>query len=128
MPTRDRTTSRIRGTTVQSSQAARELRRNLTPAEQRLWSALQGKQLQGMRFRVHHAIGPFILDFYCPAHKLAAEVDGSIHDTQTEYDEARTQQLAEFGYKVIRFRNEEIFEDLHGVLNRIVQAVLPGNP
>lgn len=122
MQQREKTTSRIRGTTPQTVQAARELRRNMTPSEAHLWQALQGKQLHGMRFRSQHAVGPFILDFYCPAYKLVIEVDGASHDGQAEYDAIRTQQLNEFGYTVLRFRNEEVFDNLPSVLNRILEA------
>jgi very-short-patch-repair endonuclease len=94
----------------------------MTPAEQRLWQALQGRRLGGLRFRRQHPVGPFILDFYCPACRLVIEVDGGVHDGQVEYDEARTQQLAAHGYRVFRFRNEEVMTDLPAVLSRILHA------
>ena len=71
---------RIRGTNPQVEQAARDLRTNLTPAEDYLWRALKSKQLNGLRFRSQHPVGNFILDFYCASCKLVVEVDGSIHD------------------------------------------------
>ncbi|NES20008.1 MAG: DUF559 domain-containing protein [Symploca sp. SIO3E6] len=110
---------RIRGTTPEIAQAARKLRNNLTPAEARLWEALRNKQLEGLRFRRQHPVGNFILDFYCPAVRLVVEVDGAIHDSQTEYDDARTAKLAEYGYKVLRFRNEQVMNDLPKVLAEI---------
>ena len=114
---------RIRGTTQEIEAAAVDLRREMTPAEQRLWTALRNRQLNGLKFRVQHAIGPFILDFCCPSCRLVIEVDGDIHDLQQERDQARTEQLISYGYRVIRFRNEEIMNDLRPVLARIQQAI-----
>jgi len=80
MELRHKTTSRIRGTTPEIEAAARRLRRNMTPAEQKLWNALRGKQLDGLKFRAQHPVGPFVLDFWCPARKLVVEVDGGVAD------------------------------------------------
>ncbi len=111
--------NRIRGTTQEIEQAARKLRKNLTPAETRLWEALRNKQLEGLRFRCQHPVGNFILDFYCPSCKLVVEVDGQIHAHQTDYDDARTAKLTEYGYKILRFRNEQVMNDLPKVLAEI---------
>ena len=117
---------RIRGSTPEIEQAARKLRKNLTPAETRLWSALRNKQLEGLRFRCQHPVGNFILDFYCPSCKLVVEVDGKIHDRQTEYDRARTAKLAEYGYKILRFSNQQVMNNLPKVLAEIKRvAFLP---
>ena len=116
--------SRIRGTNPETEEAARKLRNNLTPAETRLWSALQNKQLEGLRFRCQHPVGNFILDFYCPSCKLVVEVDGEIHTRQTEYDNARTSKLAEYGYKILRFTNEQVMNDLPKVLLEIRRVVI----
>ena len=91
----------------------------MTPAEKRLWTALQNKQLDGLRFRPQHPVGRFILDFYCPACKLVLEIDGDIHDLQPERDQERTEHLTAYGYHVLRFRNETIFDDLPAVLETI---------
>ena len=122
MDRRFKTTNRIRGTTVEIEEAARRLRRNMTPAEQTLWEALKGRQVAGLKFRCQHPVGPFVLDFYCPTRKLVVELDGGIHELQENRDQARTDQLADYGYRVIRFRNEEVFNDLDSVLQRILQA------
>ncbi|MEM8675964.1 MAG: DUF559 domain-containing protein [Cyanobacteria bacterium P01_G01_bin.67] len=111
--------SRIRGTTPEIEQAARQLRKNLTPAEACLWEALRGKKLAGLRFRCQHPVGNFILDFYCPSYKLVIEVDGEIHESQIDYDHARTSKLAEHGYTVLRFSNEQVINDLPLVLEEI---------
>ena len=113
---------RIRGTTPEIEQAAKRLRQNLTPAEAKLWAALRNKQLQGLRFRCQHPVGNFILDFYCPSHKLVIEVDGEIHQSQIEYDTERTGKLAEYGCTVLRFSNEQVVNDLPGVLEEIKQV------
>jgi len=124
MDRQGKTTTRIRGTTPEIEAAARNLRQNMTPAEQVLWEALKGRQVAGLKFRCQHPVGPFILDFYCPARKLAVEVDGGVHDGQAEYDEARTQQLNDYGYQVFRFRNDEVLNDLDSVLERVRQVAL----
>jgi very-short-patch-repair endonuclease len=112
----------IRGTTPEIEQRAKELRQQMTPAETRLWLAIKGKQLDGLRFRAQHPVGRFILDFYCPAHKLAVEVDGGVHETQAEHDVERTAVLAGYGYRVIRVSNKAIEADLSAVLERIRKA------
>ena len=113
---------RIRGTTSEVEQAARRLRQNLTPVEARLWEAIRNRQLEGLRFRRQHPVGNFILDFYCPSLKLVIEVDGDIHNSQVEYDEERTNKLAEYGYTVLRFTNEQVTNDLPKVLADIKQV------
>ena len=119
---------RIRGTTPEIEQAAKRLRQNLTPAEAKLWEALRGKRLEGLRFRCQHPVGNFILDFYCPSIKLVIEVDGEIHNSQIEYDAERTSKLREYGYTVLRFSNEQVINDLPEVLNRISNVACPPNP
>jgi len=114
---------RIRGTRPEHKEAARALRQPLTPAEHVLWQALRDRKLAGLKFRRQHAVGAFILDFYCPAHKLVVELDGGIHHRQAGYDEARSAHLSSYGYRLIRFRNEEVLADLPSVLQRIRDAV-----
>ena len=97
----------------------------MTPAEEHLWSALKNKQLEGLRFRRQHPVGNFILDFYCPSCKLVIEVDGEVHSDRLDYDDARTDKLGEYGYKVLRFSNERIINDLSQVLAEIRQVVSP---
>ena len=114
--------NRIRGTTKEIEEAARLLRKQLTPAEAKLWEALQGRQLRGLKFRCQHPIGRFIVDFYCPSLKLVIEVDGDVHLQKQDYDQARTNKLENFGYCVLRFTNDQVINDLPSVLNQIVQA------
>lgn len=119
----EKTTSRIRGTTPQIEAEARRLRLNMTLAEKTLWEALRGKKLDGLKFRAQHPVGPFILDFWCPAVKLVVELDGGIHQDQRDYDESRTRQLESYGYRVIRFHNDQVLTDLPSVLEMIGEVV-----
>ncbi|MGC9505526.1 endonuclease domain-containing protein [Baaleninema sp.] len=117
-----KTSQRIRGTTPAIEQAAKQLRKQMTPAESRLWQALRNRKLHGLRFRRQHPVGRFILDFYCPACKLGVELDGDIHAERVEYDTARTKEMENYGYRVIRFSNHQVLSDLDGVLDVIYQA------
>jgi very-short-patch-repair endonuclease len=103
--------------------AARQLRRRQTPAEDALWEALRRDGLDGLHFRRQHIIDRFVLDFYCAAHKLCIEVDGGVHDQQADYDEHRTAALALHGIRVVRFRNEEILDDLPRALDRLRREI-----
>ena len=104
---------------------ARQLRKSLTPSEKVLWQALRKKQLAGMRFRRQHPIAQFIVYFYCHQVGLIIEIDGEIHleRDQMERDENRTYALEHFGLQVLRFRNEQIKQDLDSVLNRIREEI-----
>ncbi len=117
--------ARIRGTTASIDNAAKQLRKTSTPAEQQLWQALRGGKLAGLKFRRQHPVGNFILDFYCAAHKLVVEVDGGIHETQIEYDATRTTELEIYGYTVVRFTNEVVLHQLETVLAEILKAIEP---
>ncbi|MCF0050965.1 endonuclease domain-containing protein [Dyadobacter sp. LJ53] len=99
---------------------ARQLRDNETRAEKLLWARLSNKQL-GVKFRRQHPLHRFIVDFYCHELKLVIEVDGGIHfsEENQEYDQMRTELIAEFEIKVIRFRNEEIYYEIENVIDLI---------
>jgi len=98
---------------------AREMRANPTPAEAILWKQLKGKKI-GQKFRQQHLINDFIVDFVCLTRKLIIEVDGKVHDYQLEKDEARTLELEQkSGFKVIRFKNEEVIGDIDKVITKI---------
>ncbi|MCS7301595.1 MAG: rRNA maturation RNAse YbeY, partial [Fimbriimonadales bacterium] len=102
---------------------ARQKRREPTPAEKRLWKYLRNRQLLGFKFRRQHTIERFIVDFYCPEAKLVIEVDGEIHDYTPEEDRIRQAFLEFNGFRVLRFRNEEVFYQIQDVLKRIRQAL-----
>lgn len=104
------------------SPVARSLRRNLTDAERRLWSALRGRRLQGYKFRRQHPEGPFVLDFACIEHRLAIEVDGGQH-ADSEADHRRTPWLESQGWRVLRFWNNEILSNTEGGVATILRAL-----
>jgi very-short-patch-repair endonuclease len=109
---------------ILTQKRAKTLRRNLTQPEQTLWHLLRRNQL-GLHFRRQHALGPYILDFYCAAAKLCVEVDGPVHDTQTAHDARRTAWLGEQGIRVIRFSIEDVEHRSAAVLATIAQAAAP---
>ena len=104
-----------------SYERARAFRRNLTPPEARLWVHLKGDRLGGLGFRKQHPIGPYILDFYCAAAKLAVEVDGASHATEERaaHDARRTIWLGGKGIRVIRIAAVVVRDELDGVLKFI---------
>ncbi|MDR1997890.1 MAG: endonuclease domain-containing protein [Candidatus Margulisbacteria bacterium] len=98
----------------------RRLRKNLTEAELLLWTVLK-TQKPGVRFRRQYGVKAFVLDFYCPAHKLAIEVDGGIHQTdrQSAIDIDRQRIIENLGIRFLRFSNEQIKKNLTAVLKII---------
>lgn len=102
---------------------ARDLRREMTPEEQKLWAWLRKRHVGQSRFRRQVCLGPYIVDFVSFQHRLIVELDGGQHTLQREYDEIRTRWLNEQGYRVLRFWNFEVNEDLDCVLEGILNAV-----
>ena len=111
----------MRGPNEKSTTRARTLRREQTSAESKLWACLRNRQLGGVKFSRQVLIGPFFADFCCREAKLVIEIDGVTHETLEEVtrDNRRTVWLEAQGYRVIRFRNEELMGDLDAVLERI---------
>jgi very-short-patch-repair endonuclease len=101
---------------------AKELRREMTPAEKILWERLRADKLNGLHFRRQQIIDGYLADFYCHQHSLIVELDGGIHDLQKDYDAERAAYLIARGFHIIRFKNEEISGNLSVVLKRIVEA------
>ena len=104
----------------------RYLRNNVTSAEVALWKRLRKKQVNGLLFRRQFGVGPYVLDFYSPELRLAIELDGGVHDTPEaiHYDRERTAWLTEeFGIRVLRFRNEQVFETPDSVIEEIRKVV-----
>ena len=101
---------------------ARELRREMTPAEKLLWQEVRAKKL-GVRFRRQQIIAGFIVDFYCHRAALVVEVDGDIHDLQQEEDARREKVLIEMGLRIFRFRNDEILSNLPVVVHKLRELV-----
>jgi very-short-patch-repair endonuclease len=94
---------------------SRELRKRQTEAEAILWALLRRKNVSSYKFTRQKPIDKFIVDFYCSKLLLGVEVDGPIHKQREQYDERRTQIINYYDIKMIRFRNEEIFDDLPAV-------------
>ena len=109
--------------TKQELSNARQLRRQQTDAEQKLWSAIRNRQLAGLKFRRQVPIGAYIVDFYCHECRLVLELDGSQHLAQLEYDDIRTCFLQ--GIRVLRFWNNEILSNIEGVLQQIYTEAFP---
>ena len=106
----------------------RELRRRATKLEQLLWWALRNRRQDGLKFRRQHSIGPFIVDFVCLEKKLVVELDGDYHDYVVEKDERRQRYLEAQGFRVIRFLNEEVLDDLEAVALAIVRSARAPSP
>jgi len=96
---------------------ARYLRKNMTPAEIKVWNFLKGKNVLGARLHAQHPIGVYIADFYCHSLKLIIEIDGDIHNnnSQKEYDNERTRNLNNWEIDVIRFTNDQVFNEFEKV-------------
>ena len=107
---------------------AKELRKNMTVAEQKLWN----NYLKTFPDRVYRQrpIENFIIDFYCPKLKLVIEIDGDSHynENAQDYDKERTQILQSYGLKVIRFQNDEVLDNFAGVVNFIEGMIPPSHP
>ena len=114
----------VRGQSVsyEMHERAKKLRREITPAEKILWKELRTNKLNGLHFRRQQIIHGYFADFYCHQHELIVELDGGIHELQKEYDTEREEYLMATGFRIIRFTNEEINENLKGVLQKIVDT------
>jgi len=95
-----------------------KLRNRMTPAEAALWQYLKGDAL-GCRFRAQVVLRGFIVDFYCAKHKLAIEIDGSVHDNRKEQDARRQKVIEDLGFKVLRFTNQQTLKSTENVLSAI---------
>lgn len=100
----------------------KKLRREQTVAEGILWQGLRNRQIKKLKFYRQYSVGPYILDFYCPEIHLAIELDGESHDNADAkvYDVERTSYLESLGIKVMRFKNEEVMNDVEEVLGKIM--------
>ena len=112
-----------RRATPKGYQRALSLRKELTPFERKLWSRLRNDQLNGVSFRRSHALGIYIVDFCAIKEKLVIELDGSQHLEQVKYDEERTQYLQSEGYRVIRFWNNQVANEIEAVILAIMDAL-----
>lgn len=106
------------------SDRRKELRKNQTSTEEKLWWYLRDKRL-GVKFRRQHSVGGYILDFICKEKKLIIEVDGEIHNKKgnKEYDVVRDKYFEELGYRVLRFRNDEVESDVKEIVKEIKKYI-----
>ena len=102
---------------------AKELRRNMTPQERKLWKVLRNHQFYGLEIRRQYPIDKYVVDFICRSKKIIIEIDGGQHNTEEsiEYDKKRSEDLNKLGYKVIRFWNNDIDNNLDGVYKILQQ-------
>jgi very-short-patch-repair endonuclease len=109
------------------TERARELRRNANEAEKLLWWRIRGGQLSGHKFRRQHALGDYIGDFVCLSARLVVELDGETHgtDERERHDAKRTETIERHGFQVIRFWNDEVFNNMDGVIEAIWNALQP---
>ena len=112
-------------TNLQTLSKAHALRNNMTPAEKLLWEELRLKKIKGLRFRSQHAIGRFIVDFYCHEKRIVIEVDGGYHleKYQAIHDYDRTYELEKFGLHILRIKNDEVLNDINNVVRKIENYV-----
>ena len=106
--------------------AARQLRQEPTSAEVKLWAALRGRRLAGLKFRRQHPCGRFVMDFFCLEQGLAVELDGGVHaePAQAARDAERTEFLLARGIRVLRFKNDQVENEIETVLKQIKEACL----
>ena len=102
---------------------AQRMRRHPTQAEAQLWSRLRDRQLDGLKFRRQHIIAGYITDFYCPAIRLAVEVDGPHHQYQRQQDEFRSEVLTQFGVRVVRVSTDAVMNNVDDVLRYIRRVI-----
>lgn len=103
----------------------RELRKNMTEAETKLWGRVRMRRLKGYKFLRQYSVGPYILDFFCVAMQLGIEVDGRFHgnDDSIEYDKQRADFLASHGINLIRFWNDEVIYSTDFVIARVEEKI-----
>ena len=106
----------------------RSLRNSAPSAERIVSSRLRKNQVLGFKFRRQYSVGPYVIDFYCPALSLAVEIDGDIHFQQDSDDKNRQDYVEMFGIRFLRFTNDEVYKNLDGVIEVISQAAEEGSP
>ena len=94
----------------------RELRKNQTAAESFLWNQIRAKRFFELKFKRQYSVGRYVIDFFCPENNIAIEIDGGQHADNIDYDNERTEYLNALGIKVLRFWNNDVLNNLDGVL------------
>jgi very-short-patch-repair endonuclease len=113
---------------VLKNRLQRTLRSRMTDAEQMMWKVLRNRQVEGLKFRRQHPFADYILDFVCLDKRLVIEVDGGQHEQAREYDERRTQILNGAGFRVLRFWNTEVLQEIEAVKEHIWTAIQELDP
>ena len=106
---------------MELKEKARELRKNMTAQERKLWEIIRDRKFYGYRFLRQYVISPYIVDFICKKEKIIIEVDGGQHNEpeNIKYDNERTEYLISKGYKVIRLWNNEIDDNFEGIYEKL---------
>jgi very-short-patch-repair endonuclease len=114
----------MRGSDRKNTDRVRQLRRNATDAEMKLWFAVRDRRLAGFKFVRQKSIGPYVVDFLCRDRKVIVEVDGGQH-AESAHDQVRDAYLASEGYSVLRFWNSDVLGNIDGVLQTILTSLNP---
>ena len=112
----------LRGKDQKRAEGARSLQRALTPAEFALWSRIRGRQLGGFKFARQEPVDRYYVDFVCRERRLIIELDGGQH-AESHKDRQRDRALCALGYRVIRIWNNDVIENLDGVLQRLLSEL-----
>ena len=107
---------------------ARILRKRQTDSEIYLWNHLRGRRVKGYKFRRQYPVGPFIVDFVCTEKKVIIELDGGQHAQQEVEDKKRTEYLESLGYRVVRFWNNQVMNEMESVLEEIFRILDAPSP
>jgi very-short-patch-repair endonuclease len=107
---------------------ARENRKHMSEPETRMWLALRAERFAGVKFRRQKVIGPCITDFAANDPKLVIEIDGNTHDADDQRDANRTRFLEAQGYRVVRYRNTDVMQNLEGVLTHLTRVITEMQP
>jgi very-short-patch-repair endonuclease len=108
---------------MDTSNFAKHLRKNQAPAEELIWEGVRNRRCGGYKFRRQARIDHYVVDFLCVAKKVIVEIDGLSHEGREDYDEARTKHLVMRGYHVIRFTNDDVYEDADAVIEAIYECL-----
>ncbi len=107
---------------------ARKLRREQTDVEQLLWSKLRSRQVGGLKFRRQFTLPPYVADFCCEEARLIIEVDGGQHADSVAHDKTRTEFFERRGYRVIRFWNNDVLQNIEGVIDEVLKCTTSPSP
>jgi very-short-patch-repair endonuclease len=119
----------VRGSQPWKTDRARALRSHTISAEAKLWSRLRDRRLDELKFVRQAAVGGYFVDFVCRERKVIVDVDGGTHGAEAEVadDAARTAKLARLGYRVFRVSNRDVYDNMDGVLDRLIAFVETGD-